>query len=463
MPARLLVGRWSGTLGSETSQADSAFSDPENIGARWSLDGFGTQRIEVLVKPRNKFDAYDRYNNHLGQRIGLYSHWAYKPISGFITSVEYAGGGRIQYIAKGPSVRMTTEYDKTVYADTLAIGGASGAIQSVLANMPTRMDDTTTSNIATNTATLNGTNTQFPQGTLPKQLIQEILSLSDTSNNIYDFWFVDQPFNGTQLQLWTPYYQARSDTASIDWQVDADDLQNLKLSRNIDDIITDSEIFYSRITGTQDGGNNAAIFTDTSEDFLAAGVTAGDSITNIDDGSRGQVEAVTTTTITPASLSGGTDDDFDNGDFVDITLKNTFNSQTASTTATYWKKEHSETVRQFDSTQASRWATAILEPDATQVQAFTITSPWIRDGNGARHPLWEVIVNGGGYIRVNDLFPAAALFSTSRDNLSVFKITALDYDYTSNTLRVNVDNTDRRLDARLRRAGIVNSELVSRA
>ena len=111
---------------------------------------------------------------------------------------------------------------------------------------------------------------------------------------------------------------------------------------------------------------------------------------------------------------------------------------------------------------AEYWKKTILEAGATQVQAFTVTAPTIRDGNGARWPLWEVIAQGGGYIRVNDLFPAAAIFGESNNSLTVFRITALDYDYTSNTLRINVDNQDRRLDVRLRRFGIVNSESINR-
>ena len=387
-------------------------------------------------------------------------------MTGFVTSVEYAGGGRIQYIAKGPELRMETELDTNVYVDGLAIGGASGAIQSVLANMATRIDDTTTDNIATNTSTLLGANPKFPEGSYPAPFIKQILDLSDASNNIYDFWLVDQVFNGTYLQKWTPHYKARETDAAIDWQINIDDTSDMTLSRNIDNVITDSEVLYGRVTGSHDGTSPITTpFTDSTADFLAAGVTPGDSITNATDGSRGQVEAVTATTITPTSMSGGTGtnpDQFTTGDFVSITMKNISKSQTAATTATYWKQETAVTESGMTSAQASTYATTILEAGATQVQAFTVTAPTIRDGNGARWPLWEVIAQGGGYIRVNDLFPAAAIFGESNNSLTVFRITALDYDYTSNTLRINVDNQDRRLDVRLRRFGIVNSESINR-
>lgn len=461
MPARLLASRWDGTLGSEAKQPDTAFGNPEGIGIRWNIYEFGTQRIELIIKARNRDDAYDRYKNHLGQRIGVYSHWAYQPITGFVTSVDMMGANRVRYVAKGPIARMESELDTNVYASATTLGGASGAIATILSNMDTRIDDTTTTNIATNTATLFGTNPQFPEGTKPAKFIKEVLSLSDTSYNIYDFWLVDQPFLGTSTQLWTPYYQPRSSSASIDWQVNQSDIADLRLSRNVDETVTDAHVYYARITATHDGGNNLAYLSDASEDFLAAGITAGDSIINVTDGSRGQVESVTTTTVVPGSMSGGTDNDFDDGDFCSIEMKNVQNASDATTTATYWKNEVAIFERQFIAGHATRYANSLLHPDAVQVQAFTVTSPTIRDGSGGRWPLWEPIAQGGGYIRVNNLFPASSLFSTSQDDLTTFFITSLDYDNATNTLRVGVDSPDKRLDARLRRAGIINSELVN--
>lgn len=462
MPTRLLAGRWAGSLGSETKQADSAFNNPESVGVRWSLENFGTQRIELLVRARNKYDAFDRYQNHLAQRIGVYSHWCYRPITAFVTSVEYAGANRIQYIAKGPIARMMSEPDTNIYSSSTVIGGASGAIATILSNMPTRVDDTTTDNIATNADTMGGTQPRFPEGTYPANFIKEMLQKSDTSYNIYDFWLLDQPFTGTAIGKWTPYYQPRSTTAAIDWQVNRSDIADLKLSRNIDETVTDANVYYSRITGTHTGANNASVLTDATKDFLAAGVTAGDSVTNITDESRGQIEEGVTTTTVPGGLSGGTDNDWDNGDVYNIDMRNVQNKQVATDTAVYWKKEINIFENHFNSGQADQYANALLHPEAVQVQAFTVTAPTIRNGNGGRLPLWEVIVQGGGYIRVNDLFPAAAIFNQSQNNTTVFRITSLDYDYTSNTLRVGVDSTDKRLDVRLRREGIIDSESVNR-
>jgi len=461
MPTRLLAARFSGTLGSESNQADPAFQEPESIGIRWNIENLGTQRIEILVKAKNKFDAYDRYNNHLGQRVGVYSHWARQPITGFVTEISYAGANRVLYVAKGPVVRMETELDTNIYGN-ITIGGSSGGIATVLSNMTTRIDDTSTTNIATNALTLNGWQPEYPAGNYPLRSIQEMVMMSDNSSNIYDFWFVDQPFNGTSLQLWTPHYAARSSAASADWQVNIDDLSDLTLSRNIDDIVTDATVFYGVIAGTHDGANNASVLTDSGESFLTYGVAEGDRIVNRTDASRGVVQSVTATTVTPKSLSGGTDDDFDTGDAYAIEMQDSQLSQNDTTTSDYWDRDVAVFEKSFTSGQATRLAGALIQGNATQVQAFTIGAPTIRDGSGARWPLWEVIAQGGGYIRVNDLFPAAAMLTDSLNNLTTFFITALDYDYSSNSLRVAVDNKDRRLDVRLRRAKIINSEMVNR-
>jgi hypothetical protein len=97
---KLHTGRWS-TDGA-TKYADSAFNHPENIGVNWRLDSHGVGRIEVTIRARSKIDQYDRYKNHLGHRIALYGSDCYRPISGYITDVEYAGAGRVTYTAKGP-------------------------------------------------------------------------------------------------------------------------------------------------------------------------------------------------------------------------------------------------------------------------------------------------------------------------------------------------------------------------
>lgn len=65
-------------------------------------------------------------------------------------------------------------------------------------------------------------------------------------------------------------------------------------------------------TGTHDGANNASVLTDSGASWTVDEFV-GDTIRNTTDGSSGTVTANTATTIT-ATLSGGTDNDWDTGD-----------------------------------------------------------------------------------------------------------------------------------------------------
>ena len=79
--------------------------------------------------------------------------------------------------------------------------------------------------------------------------------------------------------------------------------------------------------------------------------------------------------------------------------------------------------------------------------------------------MWSPVFAGGGLIQITDLYPAAAasLSQDGTNNLDTFTITSMDYDYTSNQLRVGVNVPDSRLDAQLRMAGILGSEMIARA
>lgn len=81
------------------------------------------------------------------------------------------------------------------------------------------------------------------------------------------------------------------------------------------------------VTGAHDGLDNASALTDTSANFYNAGVRVGDTVYNDEDGSSGTITAVGKTTIA-ATLSGGTDNDWDIGDAYSI---NTYEAPTAKT------------------------------------------------------------------------------------------------------------------------------------
>lgn len=67
------------------------------------------------------------------------------------------------------------------------------------------------------------------------------------------------------------------------------------------------------LTGAHTGANNAATLTDSTVNFLNAGVQAGMTIWNVTDGSSATITAVTATTVV-GTLAGGAENDWDTGD-----------------------------------------------------------------------------------------------------------------------------------------------------
>jgi hypothetical protein len=444
-----------------TQYPDSAMLHPENVGVNWRIDGYGVNRIEVTVRASSQLDQYNRYKNHLGQRLALYGSDCYRPISGYITDVEYAGAGRVTYTAKGPGAcRLEDELDTTVYASATTLDAAIKAL--LTAHVSVASSDQ--SNIDSNSTTLGGWQPDYPQGSYPARIIAELLDKSDSSGNIWDFWLQDAPFSGVSLGDYVPYYKARSTSADADWIVYRRDLSRLQLARDINDLRTDVSVYYGTITGTHTSTTEAATLIDGGRNFRTSGAKPGDRVTNITDGSRAKITRIDSnaTRVIVDELRGGTDNDFDNGDAYSVQLENPMEAQSDSVTAKYWSREYADFQRGMTSTQAGQYADILKNTEPRQVQSFTVGAPWIRDGSGARWPLWEVVARGGGYIRVADLYPAAALFSTSADALTTFRITGLDYDYAGNSLSVTVQDPSLRLDARLRRAGILNSEQIQR-
>jgi len=70
-------------------------------------------------------------------------------------------------------------------------------------------------------------------------------------------------------------------------------------------------------SGTHDGASNNADLIDTGRDFTTLGIKIGDIAKNVTDGSQGVITAIVDDTIT-ATLSGGTDNDWDSADTYNI-------------------------------------------------------------------------------------------------------------------------------------------------
>ena len=506
------------------------FPDVEGLGVRWSLDAFGVERIEFVARTDGQLDAYQHYEDHLGQRVAVYSPTNTRPVSAWITEVELMPGNRVRYVAKGPGMRMQDRLITRQYTSTTSI---ANVVENIVYRYCPFADKTDLTNIYTNSITVNGWSVKQPEGSTPAEAIADILRFSDASYRIRDFWMVDQPFNGTSLRQLVAHYYPRTTTATADWIVRRSDLTGLQFARSIENMVTSVRVYYGNVTGTITAlGTNT--LTDSSATFITDGVTPGDmlvnttrggsvSIISVDsqtqltisevrskhigrstsgsattlvdttvnftelkvavndilknntDSSTGTITGIATTTNTDDTLqiSGGMSGGKQNGVNERYEVVGTFatgNTYAIETTArvnfveasvtapTYWDREIAVFEPTMDATQALQYANSLLVDEPQQVQAFVISSPTIQDATGAKWwPLLEVIARGGGYIQIADLYPEASLITGGINRRTTFFITSLEYNDNNKTLRVGVDNPDRRLDARLAREKILSS------
>lgn len=528
--AKLLAGRF------ETSDTSSAFleqfANVSNVGIDWSAADFGLTRIEVTIKAKNNYDAFDRYQNHHGQRLAVYTSSLYHCISGKIYAIDLLPGDLVMYTAYGPKLDMQRNYIVKRFASTDTIGDTVEYIASKIPVASTDYD-----NITANITTLDGWNPDFPTGSYPADALNDLIGMSDSSNRVYDVRLIDEPLSSTTLKQYDLHYTYRDAAASADWVVRREDIQ-LNMSRNIENFANIVRVWYGLVEGTSTSVGATAL-VDASATFISDGVAPGDTITNLTKGGRTKVVSVVsdthvihegwrakyrgtvtsgnTTNLTDAeadfindgvvvgdtvinivdnqpvdtdgigtitavaatsltiggAMSGGKSNDADEryevygpmvvGDDYSISTKaQTKYREYQIDKGDLWDKEIAVFERNMNATQAAQWAEVLATVTAEQVQSFVFSEPYIEDGNGAQwHPA-EVILQGGGYIKISDLYPAAAQFTNALNSLTTFFITSISYDNRTNKLTVDVDTPSRRLDSRLVRAGILSVPQVQR-
>jgi len=256
------------------------FESVESAGIRWQLNNFGIVRLEVIVNRADAFSAFESYANHQGQRLALYADWIYIPMSGWITECVWLSANQIKYIVKGPFVRMVEKLVRRFYPVSTTL---TAVIENVLDSYVT-IDDGTTDELEVNATITNGWNPDQPEGEYPKDIIKDILKLSNSSNDLMDFWFTDNPMIAGSLQQFKPHYQAR-DTAVLtpDWVLYRRDIDKLNLSRGITNVATVARVWYGLVTGTFTAVT-ATRLTDAGATFISDSVVPGDKITNITTG-----------------------------------------------------------------------------------------------------------------------------------------------------------------------------------
>jgi hypothetical protein len=448
-----------------TGSPAERFDSIADLGIRWALP-FGIQRIELTVRAKSELDAFNRYQNHLGDIIAIYDSYCDRPVTAQV--YEIVPEGRfVTYICAGPGKRL---YDDVYQVSDMAASGDTDAyIKDVLTDSVTIVS-TDQSNIDGSSVDIGGWAPDEQVGTPAGEAIRQLAQIGDASGNLMDFYRVDQPFSGVQLQAPLAYFKARSTTANPDWVFSRADLVpgGLTMSRHIWNLKRNVSIGWGRISGTHTGANNQPNLLDGAANFHTSGVSMGvDRVVNLTDGCYGSIAGISTTILQPETLQGGTDDDFDTSDkyTVLMSVPKMPASPSASTETDLWTVNHYEQRPEMSQTQAGAYEDSLLAlfEKPVQQQSFVIGSPTIEDGNGAHWPLWRVFMDDSYYMRVKDLYPEAALFSASDDRQQSFLCVAMDYTYRDNRLRVVPSTGDSRLDVLLNQAGIVQGQIISTA
>lgn len=431
--------------------------EPSDIGIRWSLPG-GLQRATVTVSTRNKAESLQRYQEHHGQRMMIVDNTQRPICIGWIYEIKLTNTG-VQYIVGGAWKRHRQLLNATIYdtADTTA-----DVLEDTLTNFVEVVDETNFTNIDPDTLTpiIDGWQPNLRGGRYSDDIIKDLIAMGDSTGAQWDYWL--EPFaRGTLVEKHIAHFEQRTSGGSPDWVVNTDDLASLDVSTNIWNLTTDIEVYYGFIDGTASGAGTVSTLTDATATFIDDGVQEGDSIYNVTNGEKARVILVTQTTIMSADFTTP----WAMSDKYAIKMANAQVPITKTSTPAFWKVEQIDKQTRLSSAQADNFADETIErfSKAVQQQSFVVTSPFIRNAGGACLPLWDVIKNGGGYIAIRDLDPTFSSLSDRSNTFSAFRIIAVDFEYASNRLRISLDNEDGRLDVLLKKAGIVNGEIISTA
>jgi len=443
------------------------FEEPADVGVRCDLPGW-LQRLEVTVRASSRHDAYERYRTHQGDGFALLDTYADGPIvDGWVYEVV-PDNRHVTYIIGGGWKRMGDQFetDEPGNVDTDAY-----LKNTVLANHAPAIS-TDTSNIdSTGTPAQNLIDVNRLSGETPQGIVQTILKAGTTNDAPLDFWVQSQPFDGVTLQAPIPYLKERSDTASFDWQVDRENIGRQSLSRNIWDIYNDVKLFFDWITLTN--GTHSAGATSLTVDNGTANWDPGQGVEIELDNDRTHRTFITATASTSLTLAEALPHSSPDNGLVSkvIPLQATGTATSTTSQSDYWTREYRQVEKKLrgsnsDLTLVHQLRDTILNEldEPVQRSSFSIGSRWVRDGAGARWPLWRML-KAPGYLRINDLFPAASLASTSLDDLRAFFVVSVDYNHNARRLRVTPDAFlgDNRLDVLLQRIGLGIGQLVDRS
>jgi hypothetical protein len=286
------------------------------------------------------------------------------------------------------------------------------------------------------------------------KIIEDLLAMGNSANEIIDYWLVPAPMSGIYPQLPYAYLTGRDNTANVSWQSRERDLSALDISRNIWDLSNNVQVWYTQTTTVSSGG------TDGSTSIVVASATnlvVGDEIQIQTDNDNFHTTTIATLAGTTVTLNDPLPHTAAAGNLVKRSEPTPTAAATDSTSSNdYWSVTNYQLKSDLNQTQAEQYRSALLAQykDPAQLTSFTIGSGYVRNYAGSRLPVWRMLINPG-IIRINDLFADGETFSNSIDGRQSFRIVGLDYDHTRRSMRVTPDTlNEARLDVLLQRAGI---------
>lgn len=405
-----------------------------------------TQKVEVTLPARNSADAQRRKREHQQFKIAFVDHSSRVICMGDVYEVQ--PNGRVAtYIAGGRHRKFGGELVNKQY------GLSSTANDVMLEQAATVGEHVVVEGVENNTTAVQGIEYQHvPVDTLMVSL-QEF---SDAQYRVWDVW-LRPPVLSFSSTLGKPelYFKPRVENVLPDWTVERDQIIQTGDSSTTWDYVSDVTVRFGRYSGTQIGGTSTTL-TVSGIDLKAVGVKAGDEVKNLTNGEVGKVETFTSTTLTTADNSVS----FGAGHEWILSVGDSNETVTSSVTSPLFKKHLYLEQMNLTRSQAQRYANAYTAHFGRIAydQTLTIGGRTIRHRNGRCYPLYELIRAGRSTIHIANVPHLSTNILANIPQADY--ITALDYSHDQMTIGITLGNPQQRLDAILKRAGLVNGEAI---
>lgn len=438
----------------------------DGLGVRCDLPGW-LQKLWFNTPTRHGADASNRLKTHQGLKAVVFDNLNTVIATADVRAVRRIGR-LVRYECTGAWERhndefYTTEIDPAWSVRTLLRSMISNSVPAVHENAANFVNNGTAVGEYGAQAILDG------PGLRVRESIPELLDISDSSGNIYDYWVQPRPFlRGFIPQKDAAYYQIRSETGNADFTVTQGDLEQSAAEQeaHIYRLATSFQVRPGHLVGT--ATSTGIDLVDSTAPFLAAGVKSGDVVVNKTKSiSMAQKIWCYVATVNEDGDTCGTrlneGQGWSSGDAYDIEMQDaTAISSPVSAAASYWDVE-TEIVEApaMNTAQAAQFAARLVNTFSKPIrqQPITIGGPYLTGAAGGRWPLWYAL-RRPCRIRVQDEEDSRASLTFSLgSNHGLFSV-SVDYDHDQRLLRVTPNSASDRLDKLLQLAGVVHGQTV---